>query len=141
MASRYKQDRWYWPEFGNLADAEQASNAGFWAALICAVITAVVASISVFAKSAVMGIDSMAYVDALLFAVIAWRIRRRSRGFAVAGLVLFLIEKIFQFATQPKAVVGILMAVALLMAFITGVRGTFAYHRMAAARELSPADA
>lgn len=102
MGSRYKQERWYWPTFGNIADAEQASNQGFWAAAFCAVVTAVVATISVLSSHSIMGINSFAYVDAVLLVIIAWRIRRRSRVFAVIGLALFVAEKIFQFATQPQ---------------------------------------
>lgn len=143
MATRYKQERWYWPSFGNIADTEQAANMGFWAAVFVAGVTTLIASVSVFFRHQVMGIDPLAFVDAVMFAVIAWRIRRRSRAFAIAGLVLFTIEKIFQFATQPLALTGIFMAVVLFVCFINAVRGTFAYHRMlaASAQEQAPASA
>ncbi|WP_430390603.1 hypothetical protein [Dyella sp. 20L07] len=130
MARNSQPVRWYWPEMGNVADAEQASNAGVWAAAFCAAVTTIFATISVFTKSDVVGINPLAYVDAILFAIIAWGIRARYRAFAVIGLVLFVLEKIFQFATQPKAGVGIFLAIILLLAFISGVRGTFAYHRL-----------
>ena len=131
VARSSKPDRWYWPEIGNLADAEQASNQGFWAALVCAVVTALFATIAVASGSAVIGVGPVAFADAVVFAVIAWRTRARSKSFAVIGLALFVIEKIFQLATQPMSLsFGILVAVALLFAFINGVRGTFAYHRM-----------
>ena len=130
----------YWPEIGNLADAEQASNQGFWAAVVCAVITALFATIAATSGNAVAGIGPVAYADAVVFAVIAWRIRARSKSFAVIGLVLFVIEKIFQLATQPLSLgFGILVAIALLLAFITGVRGTFAYHRIKEAQSLEQA--
>jgi len=140
MARNNKPVRWYWPQIDNVADAEQASNGGMWAALICAGVTTLFATVAVVSHGAIMGINGWAYVDALLFAVIAWRIRARSKAFAVAGLTLFALEKVFQFATQPKAAVGIFLAIALLLAFISGVRGTFAYHRMrdAAATESAP---
>jgi len=123
----------------NLADAEQASNQGFWAALFCAAVTAVVATVALLTSHALMGIGPLAYIDALLLAIIGWRIRRRSRVFAVIGLALFIVEKIFQFATQHQAYFGIFMAVVLLFAFINGVRGTFAYHRILAAQTQQPA--
>ncbi|WP_130618432.1 hypothetical protein [Dyella amyloliquefaciens] len=131
MARSSKPERWYWPEIGNLADAEQASNQGFWAAVVCAVVTVLIATVAITAGKSIAGIDATAYADAAAFAVIAWRIRARSKSFAVIGLVLFLIEKIIQFATQPLNLgFGIVVAVCLLLAFITGVRGTFAYHRL-----------
>lgn len=131
--------RWYWPQIGNVADAEQASNAGMWAALVCAGVTTLFATVAVFSHGAIMGINGWAYVDALLFALIAWRIRARSKVFAVIGLGLFVLEKVFQFATQPKAGVGIFLAIVLLFAFISGVRGTFAYHRLRDAGVAGPA--
>lgn len=133
MAKRNEPARWYWPAFGNLADAEQASNQGMWAAVFCAAVTAIMATISIFSANGVMGIHPSAYVDAVLFAVIAWRIRARSKGFAIAGLALFALEKVFQAVTQPQSMrFGIFLAVILLLCFISGVRGTFAYHRFKA---------
>lgn len=131
VARSSKPERWYWPEIGNLADAEQASNQGFWAAVVCAVVTVLIATIAVASGKTIAGIGATAYADAVVFAVIAWRIRARSKSFAVIGLVLFAVEKIIQFATQPLSLgFGIVVAACLLLAFITGVRGTFAYHRL-----------
>ena len=142
MVRRYESDSWYWPKLRNMADAAQAANGGFWAAIICAAFTAVFATISLFTKSSIAGIDAAAYIDAVLFAIIAWRIRRRSKAFAIIGLCLFVIEKIHQYATQPSlAVFGIFMTVILLLAFINGVRGTFAFHRLSALALAAPQDA
>lgn len=136
MVNRREPVRWYWPTFGNLADAVQASNQGMWAAVFCAAATALMATASIFVArgaNGIMGVTPAAYLDAVLFAIVAWRIRARSKAFAVAGLGLFLIEKIYQFATQPQALgFGIFVAVILLLCFISGVRGNFAYHRFAA---------
>ena len=142
MVRKYKQDRWYWPEIGNLADAEQASNAGCWAAVFCAAVTAIFAAISMFSGKSILGINAMAFGDAAVFAVIAWRIRARSKSFAVIGLVLFVLEKIYQFASQPQILgFGLFMAIILTLAFASGVRGTFAYHRMREAMALERAAA
>jgi hypothetical protein len=133
MASRNQPVRWYWPTLGNVADAVQASNQGMWAAVFCAAVTGLMATISLFTHSGVGGVDPSAYVDAVLFAVIAWRIRARSKAFAVAGLVLFVIEKIYQIAMHPESLrFGIILAVILLLCFISSVRGNFAYHRFMA---------
>lgn len=139
MPSRQAPVRWYWPTFGNVADAEQASNQGMWAAVFCAAVTTIMATVSLFAAHGVMGINPSAYVDAVLFALIAWRIRARSKAFAIAGLCLFVIEKIYQVATHPETLgMGIFLAVILLLCFISGVRGTFAYHRFTAEAALPP---
>ena len=133
MANRNQPVRWYWPTFGNVADAVQASNQGMWAAVFCAAVTAIMATASIFAANGIIGVRPSAYVDALLFAVIAWRIHARSKAFAIAGLCLFVLEKVFQIATHPETLrFGAILAVILLLCFISGVRGTFAYHRFAA---------
>jgi len=70
--------------------------------------------------------DAVTALTAAVFTISVW-----TWSFAVIGLVLFAIEKIIQFATQPLSLgFGVFVAVCLLLAFITGVRGTFAYHRM-----------
>lgn len=139
MASRNQPVRWYWPTFGNVADAVQASNQGMWAAIFCAAVTAIMATISIFTANGVAGVHPSAYVDAVLFAVIAWRIHARSKAFAIVGLCLFVVEKVFQIATQPESIrFGIFLAIILLLCFISGVRGNFAYHRFMAGAEAAP---
>ena len=144
MARKNEPVRWYWPQIGNRADAIEASNAGFWAAVFCASVTALFATISIFTHSAVIGVNAGAYLDAVLFGIVAWRIRSRSKVFAVLGLCLYVVEKIYQYATQPHvAIFGIFMVIVLLLAFISGIRGTFAFHRLSAADPLltAPQDA
>lgn len=135
MATRSESYKWYWPTFGNVADAVQASNGAFWAAVFCATVTALFATISIFAHVGIVGITASSYVDAVLFALVAWRIRRRSKVFAIIGLALFVLEKIFQYTTQPLSTLGfsVLLAIVLLFLFINGVRGNFAYHRLTSA--------
>jgi hypothetical protein len=133
MARNREPVRWYWPSFGNRADAVQACNAASWAAVFVTGVTALMATVGIFSATPILGITAWAYLDAVVFAVFAWRIRARSRGFAIAALALFVLEKIFQIATQPSAWVGIAMAVILTLLFINGVRGAFAWHRFEAA--------
>ncbi len=131
MATRSESYKWYWPTFGNVADAVQASNGAFWAAVFCAAVTAIFATISAFTHVGVIGVSASSYVDAVLFALVAWRIRRRSKAFAIIGLALFVLEKVYQYTTQPLSTLGfsLVVAIALLFLFINGVRGNFAYHR------------
>ena len=75
----------------------------------------------------IASIDAWAYVDAVLFTLIAWRIKKFSRAFAVVGVSLFIFEKVM-FA-QSQGATGWAMAVFLLLMFINGARGVFAYHR------------
>lgn len=77
-----------------------------------------------------------ALVDAALFLLIAWRIYRRSRTWAVIGLLLYIYETIWKLVTRPAwatwSVLAIFVAAWFMSAFIKGVRGTFAYPRLVA---------
>ena len=128
---RSKPTNVYWPEIKNLQDAVQASNLGFGAALLIAIINAGFATFSLVQHTTILGVSALGYVDSAAFALVAWGIRCRSRIAAVFGLGLFLLEKINQLSTQPKSFMGLGLAVVLLLFFISGVRGTFAFQRLA----------
>lgn len=138
MANEERKGHWFWPRVIDLPSAIGASDQGFWAAIVVASITAIFATVALLVQAEIATINASAYVDAVLFGAIAWRIRRRSKFFAVFGLCLFIIEKAYQFA-QPQAVAsGAIMAVVLLVFFTNGVRGTFAYHRFSRPGDSAP---
>lgn len=68
---------WYWEDVTSVSGAEKAMNGGFWAALFVAIITSLVASLS-FAGVHIFGIGASAFLDAALFAAIAFGIKRKS---------------------------------------------------------------
>ena len=84
-----------------------------------------------FAKSAVMGIDSGAFVDAALFLMVAWGIHRCSRIAAVLGLVLYLFERAntAYVSVTSSGSPNPVMLIVITVAFVNSVRGTFAFHR------------
>ena len=122
--------RWYWPEISDMRTAVAASNQGFWAAVIVAIFTFLLATVVLFTKSSIAVSDSAsAYFDALIFGIIAVGIRYRNRGFAIAGLFLFILEKIFLISAGVFWGAGLLIASFITLSFIHGIRGTFAIHR------------
>lgn len=131
MQQETKREKWYWPTIVDLPGAIAASNKGVWAAGIVAVLTFMVATVSLFLDQDAIGINPWSYVDAVVFGLIAWGIHRRSRICAVAGLVLFAVEKIIQLATFGLGILGMGVAGFFLVLFVIGVKGTFAYHRLA----------
>jgi hypothetical protein len=119
-------------EIGNRADAVQAMKGGAIAAWVVAGINLLIGAYILFAAPSAglaFGLTGAAMVDGAVFGVIGFFIWRQSVVAAWIGLVLFTLEKIFQWATQPKALVGIFMAVALWLAFLNGVRGAMALRR------------
>lgn len=124
----------FWPDINDLESARKACRAAAVGAFIVATITGIVAAVAVAGSAPIAGIDSSAFVDAAIFAILGFFLRRCSRTAAVITLVLFIIERIFMMA-QGGAPVGIIVAVILIIYFIGGVRGAFTYHRLMAQQD------
>lgn len=118
---------WYWEDVTDVGGAEKAITGGYWAALIVACITAAVASLS-FAGIHLFGIDAWAFLDAAIFAAIAFGIRRKSRVAAIVGLCLYVVERLYML--RQGGFGGIFIGIIFTLLFINGVRGSFAYHRL-----------
>ena len=68
-----KRPKWresFWPSVDTVEGAASAAELGFWAAGLCAVVTAA------FALLSIMGFDPSALVDAAIFAIVAWALSR-----------------------------------------------------------------
>lgn len=124
----YKKISWLWPEILNIEEAKKASLQGVWACLFIAVITAILAAFAA-AGYPVNGFSSDAFIDALFFLIIGFGIKKQSRTAAVSGLALYIIELIYNGLTSTNGVKNSIIAIIFVMAFITTVRGTFAYHK------------
>jgi len=70
----------------------------------------------------------MNFGNRTLAAFLGVMIRRMSRAAAVAGLVVFVGGRVYSGVAHGISA-GSVLAIVLLLAFIAGVRGTFAYHR------------
>jgi hypothetical protein len=118
---------WYWEDVSEISGAEKAMKGGFWAAVIVAGITSLVAALSLTGTK-LFGIDASAFLDAAIFAGIAFGIKRKSRFAAVAGLCLYVFERIYML--QRGGAGGIITGIIFTLLFINAVRGAFAYHRL-----------
>ena len=120
------------PPIESLSDAQKVARMGTWAACFVTGMTAIlaIASIAGVLPSGIP-IDGWALVDAAIFAAIAWGIYQMSRVAAVAGLVIYILEKIYMHAVAGASIgAGLLVSLLITLAFVNAVRGTFAYHRM-----------
>jgi hypothetical protein len=107
--------------------ARRAAKRGTWAAALGATVT----------STAVLrgrhGLTAWNWIDVLLVVLIAWGIYRMSRVAAIAGLVLYIIERIpllFAETTAPILAGRAFFGLFMLLLFVNGVRGTFAHHRL-----------
>ncbi len=126
-ASKKKTSNQWFLTIDSIESAKKAVAQGYGVAYVIAVLTAGVALFALATDQSIGGIDAWAMLDALLFAVIGLGMQFYSRTAAVAGLVLFILEKTFQFSEGQISGAGIGIAIVFLFGLINGVRGTFAY--------------
>lgn len=123
---------WVWPAVDTPEAARYAVRQAFWGAIFVCAVTALLAFIAM-SSSARLPVGPSALVDAAIFGAIAFGLWKESRVAAVAGLVVYAIERFHMMTVSPPRGAGtLLVIVALTCAFIGGIRGTFALHEMRA---------
>lgn len=124
-----KHNGW-WPDVSTPDGAGYATRQACHAAILVTIVTTIMAALGLAGVELLrkMGADGYALIDAGIFAVVAFGLSRRSRVAAWVGLVIYVLDRIFTFGTTGTPV-GIVVSIALTLAFIGGVRGTTALHR------------
>ena len=123
--------RFFWPELQTRPKAKDAAREGAWMVTGIAVLLFGLTTASLWTEGGIAGITEWTYVDAFLLGAIAFGLFLLSRVAAVAGLVLFVIARLWMGLNQPSYVVTFIILVAL----VNGVRGTFAYNRLTKAMQ------
>jgi len=116
---------WIWPQIHDEASAEIAVKEAVGYASVVALVTAGIATASIFLGRPVVGYDAWNYLDAVLVGLIAFGLWKHSRVAAVAGLLYWLITT---YIKSQNGRVG-LVTILVFLGFIHGVRGTFAYRK------------
>lgn len=120
----------WWPDVSELTGAGKAISYGFGSAAFVASVTAVVALLAIYLRKPIFGIDGFGLFDAVLFAIIGFGVYRKSRVAAVAGLVLYIVERFYMLASGSATGTAGVSTVFVALYFVHGVRGTFAYRRL-----------
>jgi signal transduction histidine kinase len=110
------------PEINSRESAIQVTYQGVLAAVFSCVITVILAVLSLF------GFNPWCLVDAIIFAVVAWRIYRLSFSWSVIGLVLFIIEKVYQLFSSTIVhpnIFGWIIAAVCVMCYVNSIRATW----------------
>jgi hypothetical protein len=110
-----------WPEMESRVLAIQVTRQGVLAAVLSCVLTALVSALSVG------GYTLYNFLDALIFAIVAWRIYRLSFSWSIFGLVFFLVERIdgVTRGTIKINLVGWIIAAAFVMCYVNSIRATW----------------
>jgi len=122
----------FWRNIYDMESAKIAAMDACWISIFIAASTAILATMSLTSKHDVMSMKAY-YIDVILFAFFAWRIKRMSRFFSVIALGIFIQNRIIMLFHLMK--LGILsygflfITIMILLCLINGVRGTFAFHK------------
>lgn len=118
-----------WPSADEDEGARRAAFQGVFAAGFSAAV-ALVAAVAAVLGRGFWGANLSNFIDAGIFALIAWRIRRMSRVAALVGSALYLIGRLSVSLKSPAASIALapFEAVFALM-YVNSIRGTFAYRR------------
>jgi hypothetical protein len=104
-----------------------------WCAVMVAGVTTLVSLLAIAGtKVGNLPVDGSALLDGAIFAGIAFGLSRCSRFAGVAGFVLFLFERIYMISKSGPAAGGLFLGVFLLLGFLHGMRGAFAYRKLQA---------
>ena len=122
--------QWAWPSISDKESARGAVVYGFGWYIFSVVVTAIIAVSSLVAGHEIAGYDGWSLVDAALLALIAWRLWKNSRAWAVTGLVYESINVLYKL-NEHQARFGI-MPILIYLAAISSVRGAFAFHKYSA---------
>ena len=132
---------WYWPDVSELDGAKDATQVGMWCAVAVAAFTLISTVLPFVFFIGVPKSVPATLADGVVFGAIAYGISRYSRFAAAAGFLLFLLEKIYAYVVSGTILAVGVVGVILLIGFLNGVRGAFAYHKLlatAAPQAVSP---
>jgi hypothetical protein len=125
---------WLWPPVSTRRYALAAINEAFWITICVAAFMLLFVLIGA-SRNAAEGFELSRLVVPLLLMVIAFGIRAKSRIAALAGFTVYVLSRLYFLGTVgPSLIVLVLITLALWH----GVRGTFAYHRLAPIVEGTP---
>lgn len=128
----YKRIEWIWPSIMDTVSAKRAAKQGLWASALCAGSTIIFVILNHFGIQ-MYSFDMGALVDVFLFIVIGWGIYNMNRFASVAGLFLYLLERIYMWSQYGLKNPAIAIIISLM--FINSIRGTLAYHKFSKGKQ------
>ncbi len=118
---------WFWPKVSDRENAQFAISEAFCVAVALSAIMAMLAAIEVLRTSA-ESFDAQPFLSPVQYAGLAFGIYRKSRIAAISALALYLVGRGYLWI-KAGPYFGVI-PVLITLAFLHGVRGTFAYQKL-----------
>ncbi|MCU0565283.1 MAG: hypothetical protein MUF49_01640 [Oculatellaceae cyanobacterium Prado106] len=128
MQQQPKKQNWLWPEINDLPSAQSAAMQGTSMCIVIVVFSWIIALIVT-----AMGVTpnfQLLIGASLLYGLIAFLIAKMSRLAAIAGLILYLVDRVAFISQNGSNGASAGIMVVFIIAFISSIRGTFAYHQI-----------
>lgn len=118
---------WIWPSVSSRKNALFAIAEAFWISIAVSVFTVILVLIGSL-QTQESDFDILGLANSILFAGIAFGIRRKSRIAATTGLVLYVLLRVF--FLRPTGLGSFVIGSLIALALLHGVRGTIAYQKL-----------
>jgi len=122
-----KRSFWLWPSIGDEISAKNANNQGIIASIWCAVWLSVIFVMHIFSGDATSSPDLWELADVAFFLLIACGIYKIYRVAPIIGLFFYFVPRLVYWIQHGPN--NILFGIIITLAYITSIRGAFAYHR------------
>jgi hypothetical protein len=118
---------WFWPKVDSRKNALFAISEAFWVMVAVAALTAVLTAVVMLSPTDTEN-SYLGFVLAAIYGLAAAGIWFKSRFSAVTAFIIYLSVRSLAIL-QSGSIRGLLLTVAISLALLHGIRGTFAFHR------------
>jgi hypothetical protein len=128
MADQPKKPNPWFPEIYDLKSAQSAANQGTGVCIAIIIVSWIFSVI--FTATGNAPNYQMLLGASILYGLIAWLISKMSRLASIAGLLIYLADRVAIIAQNGSKGGNYVIMAFFILAFINSIRGTFAYHRI-----------
>jgi len=123
------REYWIWPSITDPRSAAKAAKQGLWACAFCAGVTLMFLVLGTF-STVPRSFYTWSIIRFLFYVGIGWGIFRMNRPAAMAGLVLFAVDRLLAWPKHELAISGFVVYTLFgTLMFLNSIRGISAYYK------------
>ncbi|MBU1308643.1 MAG: hypothetical protein KKE30_03805 [Gammaproteobacteria bacterium] len=125
--SKNKDFNMFWPNIDDIEDAKGVAKGAAFIPAFVSVVTTIIVLVGIF-YTPILGLDEWAFIDAFLFALVAFGMWKLNRVVAILGLALYVWGQL-QLLSVHGSGTGV-MAVFFVIMWFNGIRASLRYHKL-----------